>query len=720
MSEQSTSPVLSRKHTHAVASAGNDLLKVESFFVDLISSFVHVSPYQVDELISEALCNLGTFFELDRGFIAQSDRDSSRFFISHYWYADHGKHDDVFACGQKVMDLFPWISKQIRQDKEIIISRFEELPPQAKREQDYWKQKGCGSIIVLPVARDNQVLGLVELEGAWSRVALTEGILRRIRIVVEVLATAFALKNNREELEDRLKFEEALGMLSTTFVNALPDHVDEYLVHGLQKVLQPLGVDFITLNQFDPEGNVVKLTHRTAKTDIMLLGSIYNIKLPWLTERLMKKELIQIDSIDNWPQEAIRERQVCIQNKIKSCLMVPFVVEPVTLGYLALNTTKKLKRWTDEDIRRARLVGEVIGNALSRKESDLKLKEAYKKVKQLKEKFESENIYLREEISLAHRHESIIGQSCAYKGALSRAEQVAPTDSTVLILGETGTGKELMANALHRMSSRKDRPMIKVNCAALPPTLMESELFGREKGAYTGALSRQLGRFEVADGSTIFLDEIGELPMELQAKLLRVLQEHQFERLGSSKTIAVDVRVIASTNRDLVAAVRQGRFREDLFYRLNVFPIVLPPLRQRKEDIPLLVHEFVREFVHSMGKRIETISRKSMDALLRYPWPGNVRELRNVIEQAMIICGGDTLEIRVPETHTQIPLDDDLTLAAAERQHIIKVLQSTGWRIKGTMGAAEKLQLHPATLHSKMKKLQIVRPARTDDISSLG
>jgi len=262
--------------------------------------------------------------------------------------------------------------------------------------------------------------------------------------------------------------------------------------------------------------------------------------------------------------------------------------------------------------------------------------------------------------------------------------------------------------------------MIKVNCAALPPTLMESELFGREKGAYTGALSRQLGRFEIADGSTIFLDEIGELPMELQAKLLRVLQEHQFERLGSSRTITVDVRVVASTNKDLTAAVREGRFREDLYYRLNVFPIVLPPLRERPEDIPLLVQEFVKEFVHSMGKRVETIPKRSVETLLHYSWPGNVRELRNVVEQAMIVCRSEILEIRVPETPSRGAIDRDQSLACVERQHIIKVLQGTGWRIKGTMGAAEKLGLHPATLNSKMKKLQIRRPVNRNDMSSQG
>jgi transcriptional regulator with GAF, ATPase, and Fis domain len=276
-------------------------------------------------------------------------------------------------------------------------------------------------------------------------------------------------------------------------------------------------------------------------------------------------------------------------------------------------------------------------------------------------------------------------------------------------LGETGTGKELLARAIHNISARKARPMIKVNCAALPPTLIESELFGREKGAYTGALTKQKGRFEVADGSTIFLDEISELPLELQSKLLRVLQEGHFERLGSSKTIAVNVRIIAATNQNLSQAVQEGRFREDLYYRLNVFPITVPPLRERQEDIPTLVWAFVKEFEKTMAKRIKSIPRKSMQALQRYPWPGNVRELRNIIEQAMIISKDKVLNIRIPDMSDLIT-EPEIKLIDVERNHIVNILENTGWRIKGQNGAAKLLGLHPATLYSRMKRLGIQRP----------
>ncbi|NIA15876.1 MAG: AAA domain-containing protein, partial [Nitrospiraceae bacterium] len=275
----------------------------------------------------------------------------------------------------------------------------------------------------------------------------------------------------------------------------------------------------------------------------------------------------------------------------------------------------------------------------------------------------------------------------------------------------TGTGKELLARAIHNMSGRRDRPLVVVNCAAMPSALIEGELFGREKGAYTGAITRQVGRFEVANGSTVFLDEVGELPVETQVKLLRVLQEGQFERLGSTKTTTVDVRVIAATNRNLEKAVEEGSFREDLYYRLNVFPITIPPLRERGADIPPLAWAFISEFAEKMGKRIESVSRRSMEALQGYPWPGNVRELRNVIERAMIRATGATLHVPAPSRKPGAAAKG-MTLEEVEREHVVGVLERTGWRVSGKNGAAEILGLKPTTLESRLAKLGIQRPGR--------
>jgi len=341
---------------------------------------------------------------------------------------------------------------------------------------------------------------------------------------------------------------------------------------------------------------------------------------------------------------------------------------------------------------------------------EAQLRVRLEEIEVLKQQLEKENIYLREEIELQNVHEEIVGRSPAMKRILAQIEQVARTDSTVLIEGETGTGKELLARAVHRLSDRKDRSLVTVNCASLPPTLIESELFGREKGAYTGALTRMTGRFEVADGATMFLDEIGELPQAVQAKLLRVLEEGRFERLGSNKPLQVNVRIIAATNRDLARDVAEGKFRKDLYYRLNVFPIAVPPLRERPEDIPLLVWAFVRQFERKMGKRIDHIPRKSMEALQRCPWPGNARELRNVVEHAMIVSTGKTLDMQAPRT-ANFDNAASLSLADVERRHILSVLQKSNWRLTGPGGAADILGLKRTTLQSKMKKLGIKRPS---------
>jgi transcriptional regulator with GAF, ATPase, and Fis domain len=347
----------------------------------------------------------------------------------------------------------------------------------------------------------------------------------------------------------------------------------------------------------------------------------------------------------------------------------------------------------------------------NRKRAERELQRALAEIEQLKDRLQRENIYLRDEIKLEHNFEEIIGQSDALKYVLFKVEQVAPTDATALILGETGTGKELVARAIHNASSRGDRPLVKVNCATLPSNLIESELFGHEKGAFTGAQMKQIGRFELADGGTIFLDEIGELPLDLQVKLLRVLQDGEFERLGSSRTIKSDVRVIAATNRNLKEAVRKGRFREDLWYRLNVFPITVPPLRQRREDIPLLVKSFVQRFSMKMGKVITTIAPQETEALQNYSWPGNVRELENVIERAVIVSQGPTLSVEVPKT-SEKTTHGKQTLEEIDREHIIRVLEVAGWRIEGKSGAAQTLGLNPGTLRSRMKKLGIKRPEK--------
>lgn len=368
----------------------------------------------------------------------------------------------------------------------------------------------------------------------------------------------------------------------------------------------------------------------------------------------------------------------------------------------------------------------IVRDITARREAEESLKKALDEVQRLKDQLHEENIYLQEEIRVATDFGEIIGNSEALRRVLLKAEQVAPLDTTVTILGETGTGKELLAHAIHRLSRRGNHTLVKVNCAALPGSLIESELFGHEKGAFTGADARRMGRFEIANHGTIFLDEVGELALDLQAKLLRVLEEGEFERVGGSNTIKVDVRVIAATNRNLEEAVREGDFRSDLYYRLNIFPITLPPLRERKEDIPVLVTHLVKQLSQKLGKTIEAIPQDTMAKLKNYPWPGNVRELRNVIERAVIITQGPKLRLIDDLDSQALELDlqkqtarQDVfgelgqaseTLEQTEYNLILRTLKNVHWKLEGPGGAAELLNLHPSTLRSKMRKLGIERP----------
>jgi len=356
----------------------------------------------------------------------------------------------------------------------------------------------------------------------------------------------------------------------------------------------------------------------------------------------------------------------------------------------------------------------VFNDINDRKKAEEALKVAMSRIQRMKAKTDAENVYLREELSAHQAHGNLVTESRAMKQVMDMVHQVANTDSTVLLLGETGTGKEMIARMIHNSSARNGGQLIIVNCAALPGNLVESELFGREKGAFTGAVTTQIGRFEVADGSTIFLDEIGELPREIQVKLLRVLQEGTFERLGSSKTRSVNVRVIAATNLDLVEEIKEERFRQDLYYRLNVFPISVPPLRDRIEDISLLAWIFVSELAEKMGKNIDGISRQSIQKLQSYSWPGNVRELKNIIERAMIMNADSNLKISIPRAPGSKPEKMQLLkLEDIEKNHITSVLKQTGWRVRGANGASDILGLNPSTLESRMIRLGIRRPGKT-------
>jgi formate hydrogenlyase transcriptional activator len=512
---------------------------------------------------------------------------------------------------------------------------------------------------------------------------------------------------NGASAEELLAFERMLADLSARFANVPADQIESEIHIAQTMVRQFLGFDRSTFAEFEEDGALVVLSSTAVEGVEPTPPGPLPSQLSWFMAKLRAGEIFSVQNPDqDLPPEAIGEAEYFRRTALHSHLSIPLRIGGRVVGAIAFAAFRETRAWPDDLIARLKLVGEVFAHAIARKREQEKLLVALAEIKVLKDRLERENAYLKRAAQI-RPPQSLTSRSPSFLSVIGEAAQVARTNSTVLLLGETGSGKEVLAQAIHDASARKDRPMIKVNCAALPASLIESELFGREKGAFTGALAKQAGRFEIADGSTIFLDEVGELPLELQPKLLRVLQEGEFERLGGNRTIKVDTRVIAATNRPLAQAVKEGKFREDLFYRLDVFPIEVPPLRERREDIATLSWTFVKEFANSMGKPVDEIADESMAALQEYHWPGNVRELRNVIERAMILSHSPRLCIKLGHT-TLRPVALTATagsLDEAERTIILQALEQCNWRIRGSNGAAVLLDIKPTTLESRIKKL---------------
>jgi formate hydrogenlyase transcriptional activator len=508
-------------------------------------------------------------------------------------------------------------------------------------------------------------------------------------------------------VEELVAFERMLADLSARMANVLSDRIEPEIQLAQVVLRQFLGFDRSTFAEFQDDSSLVVVSSTAVEgVDPTPLGPLPP-QLDWFIAKLRAGETLVIQNpADDLPPEAVGEAEYVQRTGLRSHLSIPLRIGGRVVGAIAFSAFRETRNWPDDLIARVMLVGEVFAHAIARKRENEKLLAAVAEIRLLKDRLERENSYLKQ-ASQVRPLQRLSSRSPRFLSVVEEIKQVALTSSTVLLQGETGSGKEVLAQAIHDSSAQKDRAMIKVNCAALPASLIESELFGREKGAFTGALARQPGRFEIADGSTIFLDEVGELPLELQPKLLRVLQEGEFERLGGSKTIKVEARVIAATNRPLEQAVREGRFRQDLFYRLDVFPIEVPPLRERPEDIPLLSWTFVKEFGNSMGKRIEEIAEDSMNALQDYHWPGNVRELRNVIERAMILSQGPKLYIKLGRTALRPVAVNAMagSLDEAEVTIIRQAVERCNWRIRGTNGAAALLNMKPTTLESRIKKL---------------
>ena len=510
-------------------------------------------------------------------------------------------------------------------------------------------------------------------------------------------------------------FERLLGDLSTRFTGMAAEAINSEIERALHMLVEFLGTDRSTLFEFSPDGTVLRATHTWARPDVapVAINMIVETELPWYHGQLTRGEVVRLGRVlEELPPGAAAERAYAERAGMQSNLAIPIAVGGRFVCVVATGAFCAPRAWSDSDVERVRVVGQILANALYRKRAEEALRASLAEVERLNDRLEVENVYLREEVKSAHDFDDIVGQSPAIRQVLAKVAQVAPTSMTVLLLGETGTGKELLARAIHERSPRRDHPMVKVNCAAIPAGLLESELFGHERGAFTGAVSARMGRFEVADGGTLFLDEIGDLSIDLQAKLLRVLQAGEFERLGSTRPRKVNVRIVAATHHDLQRAIAARSFREDLYYRLSVFPITVPPLRDRPSDVPLLVWATIHRRQAELGRHIERVPHAAMAALSSYAWPGNVRELENVIERSLVLSPGTTLQIdealatAVPDSDAAASAQLDAVAAA----HIRAVLERCDWRINGIGNAAEVLGLHPNTLRSRMKKLGITRP----------
>ena len=599
---------------------------------------------------------------------------------------------------------------------DLVGQTIERLVPDSSRllRIDLWKRDSAtGADRSVP--RQQTVSGLRK-DGASVPVEIALNIIdasNKRYVVASIDNVADRLKAERDLLavgREGLAFQRLMADIAASFLKCDAATLDGMVADLLRLVAQVLELDRLVLWRWSDDESLVMPVHGwSLPTGEVPAEPLPVASAPYTLSRLEAGETVSFTALDELPDFV--DRTAFRQRGERSALLIPMPYQgggtDVHWVLTASSMTRELE-WPPAIVERLRLLAGVVSQALARQASQIALQQALDDLHQLRTR-PSESVVRRPEGPRTGAASRIVSESADVREALIQIEQVAGTSATVLLRGETGAGKEVFAQAIHDLSPRHRRPMVVVSCAAIPTALIESELFGRERGAYTGALSRQIGRFEAAHQSTLFLDEIGDLPAEMQVKLLRVLQERVIERLGSTQPIKVDVRIIAATHRDLEQAVREGTFREDLFYRLNVFPIRVPPLRERIADIPGLVWAFVDELSRAFGKTITSISPASMQELQRYAWPGNVRELRNVIERAVILATTEHLVVPMPHTAATPLPPTAMTLASLETEHIRAILDSTHWRVRGRGGAAERLGLKPTTLESRMARLGIVR-----------
>jgi formate hydrogenlyase transcriptional activator len=701
-----------------VPSSSAEIQAFKDRLFELSAQFISVPPAEIGREIDEALKLIGQIWDLDWILFSELSDDQRHLELAHSYAAPGFKPPAVDTPDTQI----PWLLEKICRGETILLKRIpDDFPVKAKKDRRFCIETGIRSSLTLPFRAGGSGRGALSVISAREERSWTDEQMRALKYAGQLLINALERKKTALRIQELLRFERLLSEVSATYINLPRDDVEKVLENDFARLSSLLDVDRCVLYRVGSDKRFSGLErpfvwYPEEDADKIRQLDEWTTRVPnafeglqYFFDKWYKGEYIQWVSLDELPPEAEKVRRLYTRFDVKSGIALPISVAGTTMAALVVTTIRRHRTWAPDLIPRLRLFGEIFVNALMRKRNEEEIQNALSEIKELKERIEADYIYLREEIDLEHDFGDIVGRSDALKRILVKVKQVAPTDATVLLLGETGTGKGLIARAIHNWSKRKDRPLMQVNCAALAPTLIESELFGHERGAFTGAATRRVGRFEAANGTTLFLDEIGDLPAELQAKLLRVLQDGEFERVGGSTTIKTDVRVIAATNRDLEKEVEEGRFRRDLWYRLSIFPISIPPLRERLDDIPLFVSWFVGKYGKWIGKKFDMVSQKTVKAMEQYSWPGNIRELENLVERAVITSPEGRLQIELPEANRSSQVRDT-TLQSLEREHILNVLEHSGWTIEGPKGAAGQLGLKPSTLRFRMQKLNIRRP----------
>jgi formate hydrogenlyase transcriptional activator len=686
---------------------------------ELSAKLISVPASRIGLEIENGLKLIGEFWDFDRITLTQFSDEGDEVSITHAYMASGIPQAPL----KKIDESIPWIIARLQRGDKVLLSRLpQDLPEEAQTDRRYCVKEDLKSALALPIKIGSTVLGGLFLAFLHRKRQWDPELVRELHYLAGIIASALERMRAAEQINELIHFGHLLSEISATYINLPREQYDKVIKHDLGRVGRLLGADRCVLYSVSKEGKrfqfhlpfvwwpeedneLIKELDRFREQELNFLDNFQYAFDQWIQGKIML-----YNRLDELPDDSGRFKQLLTRFGVKSYLGVPISVAGETVGALVITTIRRYRVWSDELVQRIRLIGEIFANGLMRKRNEEEIQQAITEIKQLKEQIEADYLYLSEEIKLEHNYGDIIGQSQALQRILVKVKQVAPTDAPVLLLGETGTGKGLIARSIHNASRHSERPLVQVNCGALTPSLIESELFGHEKGAFSGAVNRRAGRFELAHGTTLFLDEIGELPLELQPTLLRVLQDGEFERVGGSQTIKSKVRLIAATNRDLEKEVEEGRFRRDLWYRLSVFPIFVPPLRERLEDIPLFVSWFVDKYGKWIGKKFKRVPQKTIKALKGYSWPGNIRELENLIERAVITSPEGRLQIETPAA-AGFQTDQTMSLQELERDYIRTVLENNHWKIEGRSGAAAHLGLKPSTLRFRMKKLDIKRPS---------